>query len=353
MTTTKTTFKRILCVFSCCLVVVFSFTFPVIAVDTDFSFEVNYPNPIENGYDGYFTVPYTNGSNTELHLVYWKFFRTNSINQNTSESGQDPIVNVNFTSPTTYTLSFHYLGSDPIGVYVNEISTQYPRSNVGTFSVINYDDSLSISYGHPYNTYMYPQLYSGITQITSDSNYLSRFPLNSYRVIWSNNDTFSQLSSILNHFDSLLDKTDYTNEQLEMLLEQFESLLETVNNIDFSLNEFVFYYWNEFTITDLPSHFYGIYSRLDKIYNLLNKKGEVEQTTVNSDNFNEFNNLEQGLINNEDANSAIGSFDVSIDGESYSFIWSIITEFFTSHSAVIGLVIALLTLGFIALILNR
>lgn len=71
------------------------------------------------------------------------------------------------------------------------------------------------------------------------------------------------------------------------------------------------------------------------------------------DSYDDYADIEQGLINNEEASNAIGDFDVSIEGGAYSVIWNMITDFLNSNAKVFGLFIACLTLAFIALLLHR
>ena len=347
--------KRVFLTFLACLILLFSFVFPSLAVD--YTLSVNTPNPVSIGYDGYFTVPYTNGTYTYLQVVFWKAIRTNTSYANDIVA-EDLLVHVHFTSTSSFEVTYEHVGGDVIFVTDTSISSSYGFQGLGSSALVTDNIPLTTSYACPAGyTYLYPQEYSGVYEFTSATvngrKVLSQLPLKSYNVVWSNNDTYKQLSDIITHFGSMLQKQDYTNEQLDTLVEKFGWLLDSVYNLEYTLDEFVFYYWADFANVTFPNGINDITSRLDKIYKLLNKKGETEQTTVDSSKVDDYIDIEQSLVNNESADDALNNFDVSIDGESYSFIWTLITDLLNSHPEVFGLFIAVLTLGFLALILNR
>lgn len=352
MTTTMTFIKRFLSVLLCCLVVVFSFTFTSSAVidPEPIVYKFAVPNPADN-FDGYIVVPNTS---SEAWLLAWNITSNSTYESNVNDWDID--VNVHFSE---HKVILDFISTDPNEKY---IVTVYYIVN-GEANYIERLNTVFVEYNAPYQTYIKDNdssficanYFKGVTRLTHD-NYdaYNSFENPTYSCIFSDYiNNFDKLEEIITYFNLQLLKMDLTNEHFSLALDKMNEIYESVVSIDNNLNDFIFYYWDEFVYYHFPQQIGAVCSRLDKIYKLLNQKGETEQTTVNSDNFNEFNDLEQGLIDNPDANNAIGSFDVSIDGGSYSFIWTMITDFFSSHSAVIGLVIALLTLGFIALILNR
>lgn len=354
------TFKRVVISLPVCLIVLFSFMLPASAVaEVDYTLPINMGNPIDNGYDGYLSVPYRIGSDVYLEVVYWKFFRTSSPDDT---SNNDVLVTVNFTSNNSFDVNFDYLGSDVIGVYCSSMSSQYNKHGLGSWNVVDYNDSVTLVFGVPSNAqFFYPQHYSPIYSITSNSvsgrPLLSSFPFYSYSIVWNNNDTFNQLSEVLNHLELMLVEATLTNDNFDELLTQFSYLLETAYNIDYSLSEFVFYYWNEFTLDTFPTSIYAITSRLDKIYKLLNEFewGEIT-TSFSEDLVSEFDEVEGNINDNLDNPELESFFDgVQLDTSTgaFEFIWNLMTSCFNSHPEVMGLISVILTLGLIALILNR
>lgn len=348
MTTTKTTFKRLFCVLSCCLVVVFSFAFPSSAVDSNYTFNFLVPNPAIN-FDGYVIVPIklSNGDIT-ADMFFWEISSSHTIDGTDVSTIGDLQVNVIVENSNIH---FEFLTSDSNSTFI--VTLYQSRAN-GTLPIQKHTTSF-VSSSSPFQpslggvTYYKCTDFSGVLRLTNNTRNTI-----SYDTSFSdNNAELNELIKVNEHFVSMLSKQDYTNEQLASLLEQFNYLLESVYNIDYFVFTFVDEYWRQFADNDFPQHTYAITSRLDKIYQLLNKKGETEQTTVDSSKVDEYLDIEQSLLHNDEAESALNEFDISIDGQAYSFIWDFITDCFNSHPEVFGLVITILTLGIIALILNR
>lgn len=348
MATTKSTLKRIFCVISCCLVVVFSFAFPSSAVNTDYTFNFPIPNPATN-FDGYVIVPIrlSNGDIT-ADMFFWDISSSHTIDGTDVSSIGDLQVNVTVENSNIY---FDFISTDTNSSFI--VTLYQSRAN-GTLPLQN-NSTYFVSYNSPAQPYLGGVTYYKITDFSGvlRLNNNTRNTLTYDTVFSDNNAVFNELLSVNEHFVSMLQKQDYTNEQLESLVEQFQYLLDTCYNIDYALSEFVFIYWNQFQNQDFPGAMNDISSKLQKIINLLNKSGDVEQTTVDSSKVDEYLDIEQSLIDNENAESALNEIDISIDGASYKFIWDFITACFNSHPEVFGLVIAILSLGIIALILNR
>lgn len=342
--------KRIFIPFLCVIIIGISFVFPAYAVDS--TYEFNIPDPALNA-DGYLILPvrWTNGS-IPAQCIWWEF------TCNFDSSGGSDVVPVVWATLNDTELTLNFATGESDKVWILNIYTIYNgASNTNNISVrselISYDDMYTYTWTRTDGSYFKkPTMYSGISDfdITSSSN-MGGF---TYDAVFSGtNPLYTKLKEVNQHFIEMLLKVDLTNEQLASLVETMNLLLESSYNIEFYLEEFIYYYWEVFQYSDFPIAIGNITSRLDKIYNLLNKKGEVEQTTVDTSKLDQFADVEQSLLNNEEANSAIGDMDISIDGQAYSFIWDLVTKILNSHPEVFGLVITILTLGFIALLLNR
>lgn len=349
--------KRLSIVFFCVVVVGISFVFPASAQSVDNTFYFNIPNPAEN-FDGYVVLPFAySSSNTRAECIFWTI---DCINDSSAQI-DNPQLNVSVdVTKTKFTLSFENMfGTDANTlVYAVTIYTLFDGDSTPIQRVncelVDYNSPYTYVINFPTSSYpngslLTPYHFKGISlNSTSSTNAYT------YDCVYSdNNPQLNELIKINEHFVSMLQKQDYTNEQLSTLLDKFQWLLESVYNIEWMFDEFVHYYWQNFVDSTFPDGIFAISSRLDKIYHLLNKEGEVEQTTVDSSKVDDYFDIEQSLLDNDNADDAIGGMDISIDGESYSFIWNLITDFFSTHPAVIALAITLLTLGFIALLLNR
>lgn len=396
------TIKRVFLSFFCVLIVLSSFIFPVFAQTYTLNF--NIPNPAGSS-DGYIIVPYVSNNNVYAYLYFWEITPIYGNIDNTR-----PKINVDINSNTlkldfgvtdqdsgAYLITLYRLHNglysdteisvnSRLCTYQNFYNFQSNLPNGANFltpnafdgiSQSNFDVSLkfySIDYTFTDNSAFFNQLkeintnlvnlisksqstyeeLNILTGIVDNINFkftdlLNRVDITNEQLIAN----FNELVKITNHFISLLEKVDLTNSQLATLLEQFQFLLDSVYNIEYTLDQFVFYYWEQFANYDMPNHISAITSRLDGILRALNKSGDSEQTTADTSNIDNYVDIEQSLVHNDEAQSAINDMDVSITGKAYSFIWNLITRILNSHAEVFGLVIAILTLGFIALLLNR
>lgn len=346
------TIKRIvICSLSVLIVGIFS-VFPAFASNSDFTFKFNVPEPLANEYSGYIVTPWIRKDNNEplCNLYFWTITPINSTDLTTIPS-VSYTYNVSSNSATLTCGTGANSGSWYFSLWITGAGTTNVRHIMS--DVISYDSSVSFTIRPSSNTSQYWTLtpkFKGITLADS----LPTGRTETYDVLFTEDSViYNELLEIENHFVSMLAKQDLTNENLAELISQFNELLETAYNIDYSLYEFVYNYWYTFQYDVFPSSMARISNLLNKILESLNATGEIEQTTVDSSNVDEYLDIEQSLVNNPNAESALNEFDISIDGQAYSFIWDFITNCFNSHPEVFGLVITILTLGIIALILNR
>ena len=345
--------KRVFLTFFSCLILLFSFVFPAFAVidPEPITFDFAVPDPSTN-FDGYIILPTTDG---EATLLSWDItptitssngdFTLSSCDVNVHITEHQATVDFYSTVPgQTFVVTVYYISNGSTS-YIQRLNTYF----------IEYGSALGSQVTNRSASFICPNYFKGVTRLTHD-NYDLYNPSNSftYDCVFSDDSSLlNELKDINSHFLHLLSDMDLTNQQFESLLELFQELLDTAVSIDGNLGDFVYYYWEQFSVYDLPKLFSTLSSRLDTIIRLLNKKGEVEQTTVDSSKVDQYADIEQSLVHNDEANSAIGDMNVSIDGQSYAVIWDIITNILNSHPEVFGLVITILTLGFLALILNR
>lgn len=344
------TIKRIFMVFFCVLVVLTSFIFSASAVNS--TYEFNIPDPALNA-DGFLIQPVRWESGAIPALCIWWDFTCNFDDSTGSDVVPFVIGNL---SEGKLTLTFGTGDSDKkwiMNLYTIYNGPTNSNNITNRAVVISYDESFTYTWELPSTNYFKkPTMYSGITDfnITTTAN-MTGF---TYDAVFSGtNPLYTKLKEVNQHFTEMLLKADLTNEQLTSIVNKLDELLEVSYSTNDMLGEFVYYYWENFVNWELPTHISTIVGRLDNIYRLLNKQGEVEQTTVDTSKLDEFADVEQSLLNNDEAESAIGDMDVSIDGQAYSFIWDLVTRILNSHPEVFGLVITVLTLGFLALILNR
>ena len=354
--------KRVFLTFFACLILLFSFVFPAFAQPVDKTFTFNIPEPMANGCDGYIVIPWRYSStNLRAQCFYWDIDIVYSSNTVKPDSNSVISTNEITTAVTLSNNRFNVIigtGSQNVSAIVSLYSI-WDGDNSTIQRVKSYvvDYSSSVNYTVNFDTSSYPSgelLSTGYFGGFSNFTNTAQSGAFTFDCVWSNqNATFNELQNINTHFVSMLSKMDFTNEQLAEAVSKLNDIFDTVSSIDGALADFIYYYWEQFTYYQLPEQFNAVTSRLDTIIRLLNKKGETEQTTVDSSKVDEYLDIEQSLVNNDEAQSALNEFDISIDGQSYNFIWTLITDILNSHPEVFGLIITILTLGFLALILNR
>ncbi len=346
------TIKRVSLVFFCVLIVLTSFIFTASAVDS--TYEFNIPEPMSNGAAGYLIQPvrWASGSIPAL-CIWWDF--TCVLDSSDNGSNVEPVVMGTLTEGKL-TLTFGTGDTDKVwlmNLYTIYNGTTNTNNITNRAVLISYDDSFTYTWELPSTDYFKkPTMYSGITDFAITTT--SKMTGFTYDAVFSGtNPLYTKLKEVNSHFTEMLLKADLTNEQLATLVETMNDILFYTESIDSTLADFVYAYWEQFQYYEMPQYISAITFRLDSIFRILQKKGEVEQTTVDTSKLDQFADVEQSLLNNEEANSAIGDMNISIDGQAYSFIWDLVTKILNSHPEVFGLVITILTLGFIALLLNR
>ena len=371
--------KRSILVVFVALILLTTIIFPASAVDT--TFEFNIPDPMQNGASGYVVLPFRYSSSyIPAQCIWWNIQKVSNGTMNST-----PIVQVDLSS-NRFNLNFSSFDTDNnylLSIYSIWNGTDNDNVIRVTNQIVNFATSYDFSINFPTDSYpngyfLKPSLFSGITSFNNTAS-SGAF---SHNVVWAYdspifesltkindkllailieseftndklNTIISDFNIIINHFVSLLSKVDYTNEQLETIVDKFSELLDVTYNIQSSLDDFIYVYFDTFMYQTFPDNMNAIISRLDALLRHLNKSGDFEQTTVDSSNIDNYVDIEQSLVNNDEAESAINDMDISISGKAYSFIWNLVTRIFNSHPEVFGLVIAILTLGFIALLLNR
>lgn len=320
------------------------FTLCASAVDNHISFNIE--EPIVDNWTGYIIQPRSNYGNTvnTFDLYFW------IISPLGDYSLSFPTVNYYYGINNT-SLQFSSSASDEsyfVSLYFTTSGENTSVMLLDSFVLNSSSDyTYNINLTSLYDVFWRPHFKNVVCPVES-------FPTSSYTfdVLWGDDkQIYNELVSVVNKLTDLINGLDLTNEQLE---EVYTLLNQYLKNFDKNINSLVslldgFYYeWFQWSWTEQ-----GYY---DRIVELLEQAIEGEKPPNQDsmqDSYDDFADIEQDLLDNEDASNAIGNFDVTIDGDSFVFIWDTITNFLNSNGKVFGLFIACLTLAFIALLLHR
>lgn len=81
--------------------------------------------------------------------------------------------------------------------------------------------------------------------------------------------------------------------------------------------------------------------------------GELEDnSSVDTSGLDDFNTASDSLVNKDSLNN-INKINISVDSQTNTFVWDLITRILNTHSLIFGLMITMLSIGIIKLILNR
>mgnify|MGYP003301085992 CR=1 FL=1 len=248
----------------------------------------------------------------------------------------------NVTYGTAYKLiGIHYYGDF---VSVND------SSGLGNeeFYVTYAEDSV-ICYG-------INQLISGLyalIDLTDSDAYSSQLEeiissLNSFEGSFEEFESFykEQITSLLTIFNDQLSK-------LEKIVENTDYLVGTVDNILYWLYDMEWYFKDWYGVSvDSLSVLRSIDSKLNTIIEILNQKTDTEFTTEDPTQFDEYYDVENSLLDNDNVNVS-DVVNVEVNQNALTVIWDYVERSLNSHGKVFGMVLTILSLGIIALILGR
>lgn len=90
--------------------------------------------------------------------------------------------------------------------------------------------------------------------------------------------------------------------------------------------------------------------KLDDITNM--DISDKDKEMPDSSSYDDYNSTEQELLN-KTKDTDLSILDIGIDTKSSSWVWDTLTSLLKSHSAIFGMVIAILSIGIIKLVLGR
>lgn len=340
-------------------VVVFSIVFVSLSFSAsalkDFVFSVTEP-PVDN-YHGYIVIPYYNPQLNfyQAELLYWVITPTVKTDNDTAPVATldyQPLNNrfqLQFMTGQTdvsYTVAVYSI----VGISANSTSTSGNTYCKG-IEVISYDSApiFSLSYGSSIS--FYNPIFQGVTFLDPDDYAPSS--MGNASIIWGDDSAFyEEIYEANEKLTDLINSLDLTNEQLEetyALLSEYLSKIQTnTNQIKSQLVQLYddFYAWT-FTVDE--NH----YRIIDLLEQLIEGTEDYTESPTLSDEQSELNRVEDELLNNEEASNAQNEIKVEINENAMSYIWGLITDFVSSNPKIFGLFISILSLGIIALILNR
>lgn len=346
--------KKYIVVSPILLCLLFSFCTPFIAsAKTSFEFSITEP-PVDN-FHGYVVVPWYNPSYNiyQCSLYYWVI--TPVVKGDMAEA---PVVTLDYKPlDNDFTLMFATGDMDAsftVAVYsVSGYPNGSTNSNGNTYCDgifnISYNSSPQIGITFGSNIRFFNPIYQGVTFLDSES---APATLGNASIVWGDDvalfEEAEKINGLLNDILTCLD--DHYWQNLEFF-EYFNNYLQLIEKDTTGLVGLLNQLYDEWYAWTWVEEEYYI-----RIIELLEEAVEGEKPPNQDsmqDSYDDYADIEQDLINNEEASNAIGNFDVTIEGGAYSVIWNMITDFLNSNSKVFGLFIACLTLAFIALLLHR
>lgn len=313
-----------------------------------YTFQFNIEEPMSNEYSGYLIQPMisSNGSVKTAFLYFWQLTPVN-----VPDNDSVPYSSYYYDSATgTASLSFG-TGQTGVSYLLSLWYTADGNSNVRLINsqVISYSSAytFTIKLGS-YSSFLTPK-FKGLSSADS----LPTGRVETYDVLWSADSViYNELLYQYEQLVNLVSTLELTNEQLE---ETYSLLADYLNKIMLYNRSIDFY------ITSLYEDIYWWSMQVDadnaRIIELLEQliegTEEFTESSTLSDEQNELNRVEDELLNNEDASNAQNEIKVEVNENAMSFIWDFITRFLNAHPKLMGLVVSILSLGIIALILNR
>lgn len=261
---------------------------------------------------------------------------------------QDPVyqssggllVNLSYGIPSKQTLTNYYCKG--------------PWQTQG--GIVPFDPTLKVGFLGDDSNY-YNQLQDIITKLStlhSDNlDLINKFVsvINALSTLHTDNvEQTSKLAELI----TLLIENNSDNEQ--MLIKLADLLADTNSLVDITdsiLTYCKIYLPNiEEVLWYIDTELLTVIEKLDKIIDLLQPDTEVNVSTLDPSNFNEYNKAEQSLLDSSNVDVS-GAMNVEIDQNALLFIWPLAERVLNTHPQVIGLVFTMLSISLVALILGR
>ena len=316
-------------------------------------FKFSIPEPPVDSYHGYFLLPYYNPTlnKSYANLFFWVITPVNTDTNTSAPSVtfeyDEQYNDIYFMISTGQTDVSYAVTVYSLSAYSHNLNSQ---CYIEAFDVVSYDSVCRFSATYGNDIKFYDPVYMGVSSLGFDeipSSY------GSYSVLWSDDTAFyDELISASSKLTDLINGLDLTNEQLEetysLLSDYLKKIYQNTDSMTAILDQlyYDFYYWT-WTVDE---HHERIIQLLEQ---LIEGTEEYTESSTLSDEQNELNRVEDELLNNEAASDAQNDIKVEINENAMSYIWDLITSFLSSNPKVFGLFISILSLGIIALVLNR
>lgn len=348
-------FKKLLLIFPVILVLLIPYTSFSVSAIKDFVFAVSEP-PVDS-YHGYIVIPYYNSqlNHYQASMLYWVITPTVKTDNDTA-----PVVTLDY-QPENYRFQLQFMTAqsdvsytvavyNTVGVLANSTSTGGNTYCSGV-KVISYSSSPTFSTSFGPSILFYNPIFQGVTFLDQDD--FAPSSLGSASIIWGDDSAiYEELYNVNNKLFDLINSLDFTNEQLEQIYDLLSEYLNNIYLIDRSIEDTLTWFYDEFFWWSYEVQ--GNQERIiELLENLVEGTEEFTESSTLSDEQNELNRVENELLNNESASSAQEDIKIEVNGNAMSYIWDLITQFLNSNSKIMGMVITILSLGIIALILNR
>ena len=325
-----------------CIVLVPCTSFSVSAADYNFVFNIS--EPVVDNWTGYVIQPRSTYSNSSIScdLYFWVITPLGDY------SLSFPTVNYFYTGSSTI-LQFSSSASDESYFCTVYATNSYSNGSgsviVKDSFVINQSTSRDITLlKGSYDIFWRPQFKNIVSPDESWPGGGS-----SYTVTWADDVAiYNELIEANSKLTDLINGLDLTNEQLVDIYDKLHQIYGSLDTIDWTLTEFYdYFYWYAAAVE------FDVHKIMTLLETLVEGTEEFTESSTLSDEQNELNRVEDELLNNEDASDAQNDIKVEVNENAMSFIWDFITRFFNANPKLMGLVVSILSLGIIALILNR
>ena len=320
----------------------------------DFVYNFNIEEPCSDSLSGYVIQPFMDSDRSTIAYIY--FWTITPNNSNTST--EVPVSSYTYNSSSkTATLSFS-TGNQTDSYLVSLWVSTSSNSNVRLI------ESKNISYSSVLSFTIRPGSFDYfLTPKFKNLSLGDTLPTGRTETYYYTFNTGSVIYyELINTYNKLIEvcySLDLSNDKLTELIELLNDILADTDNISKKMNSI----YNYLSITldqDIKQMLgweswfesFDYYLSLLVEYLMGPEEGFTQSPTL-PPNQDEYNKVEDELLNNEDASDAQNSIDIQINENAMSYIWDLITQFLQANSKVFGLFISVLSLGIIALILNR
>lgn len=318
-----------------------SFSFKSSAAGTSASYEfyVNYSEPSSDGYNGYINVMYQAGGGYRLYTYFWVVQLVGDAAYETNESIQ-MVVRVradelyiapvyNLSTGANVTLACYDWNDD-----LHILGTHYLPAGNNNFSILEEDYSAAPIYGYNFKNCIISTS-SGLMDVPIPEIYWNN-SVDSYWLDQELNAILSALgnidadtSTIISRLENIYNQNVVTNQKLDEL----KQLAEQIKAEQEESNTWLEKIWNSL------QEFLG----LEGEESTEDLKGKEESKELTEE--------EDKLLNDDDVST--DDLKLDLDANSSGIVWARVEEIVTAHETLFTTIISLLTLGVVALILNR